>query len=74
MSHETVTGLNTLKSGSDPPLRPDAELPEWLWELAAPAKTLNELKRMQEEELTSEEVRGAWGGGGVGVCMPAGTA
>lgn len=56
MSSEVVTGLNILKGGADPPLRPDAELPDWLWELAAPPKTLNELKRSQEEALSSADV------------------
>lgn len=56
MSPEVVTGLNMLKGGADPPLKPDAELPDWLWELAAPPKTLNELKRSQEEALSSADV------------------
>ena len=29
MSKEVCTGLNILKKGTDPPLRPDEELPEW---------------------------------------------
>ena len=43
--------------GSDPPLAPDGELPDWLWKLAEQGKTLNELKRIKEEDLTFEEVR-----------------
>lgn len=34
MSKEVVTGLNVLKKGQDPPLRPDDQLPDWLWQLA----------------------------------------
>ena len=56
MSSEAVTGLNILKGGADPPLKPDEELPDWLWELAAPPKTLNVLKRSQEEALSSADV------------------
>ncbi|PSC69655.1 Mitochondrial ribosomal L37 isoform 1 [Micractinium conductrix] len=56
LSHEVVTGLDISKKGQDPPLRPDAELPQWLWELAEPAKTLNELRRTKEEELTFEQL------------------
>ena len=66
LSHEVVTGLDISKKGQDPPLRPDAELPQWLWELAEPAKTLNELRRTKEEELTFEQVSAGWQGG---VCL-----
>ncbi|KAL4422068.1 hypothetical protein ABPG77_001536 [Micractinium sp. CCAP 211/92] len=52
MSKEVVTGLNILKKGQDPPLRPDDQLPDWLWQLAEPEKTLNELRRTKEEDLT----------------------
>lgn len=57
MSKEVVTGLNILKKGQDPPLRPDDQLPEWLWQLAQPDKTLNELRRTKEEDLTPSMVR-----------------
>lgn len=57
LSKEVCTGLNILKKGQDPPLRPDDQLPDWLWTLAVPEKTLNELKRMKEDELTLEQVR-----------------
>ena len=58
MSHEVVTGLNTLKKGSDPPLRDDDQLPEWLWALAEPGRTLNEMRRMRDEDLSPEMVGG----------------
>ncbi len=32
-------GINILKTGSDPPLRPDAEYPDWLWGLIDGANT-----------------------------------
>ena len=60
LSTDTVPGLNYRKQGGEHPLRPDEELPEWLWALATPGKTLNELKRAGEESLTYEEVRGVW--------------
>lgn len=56
MSSEVATGINILKNGSDPPLKSDEELPEWLWELAQPEKTLAELQRLEFDELTYEEV------------------
>ncbi|KAI3435694.1 hypothetical protein D9Q98_001752 [Chlorella vulgaris] len=54
MSSEVVTGLNTLKKGQDPALKQDEELPEWLWALAEPEKTLNEMRRMKSDEITPE--------------------
>ncbi|EFN54258.1 hypothetical protein CHLNCDRAFT_135806 [Chlorella variabilis] len=54
LSKEVVTGLNILKKGQDPPLKADEELPEWLWQLAEPEKTLNELRRMKSESMTPE--------------------
>jgi hypothetical protein len=43
--------------GQDPPLRKDEDLPDWLWKLAAPDKTLNELRRLERSELSAEQVR-----------------
>lgn len=57
MSKEVVTGLNILKKGQDPPLPADDQLPKWLWKLAEPEKTLNELRRMQPDDLTPQQVR-----------------
>lgn len=56
LSSEVATGLNILKKGSDPPLKPDDQLPEWLWGLAEPGKTLNELRRTKEADMTDAEV------------------
>ena len=57
MSSEVATGINILKNGSDPALKKDEELPEWLWELAQPEKPLSDLQRHSFEELSYEEVR-----------------
>jgi Mitochondrial ribosomal protein L37 len=48
MSKDVATGVNILKGGSDPPLLPDEEYPEWLWKLAEPQGTLFELRRKYE--------------------------
>lgn len=57
MSDAVVTGLNTQKNGTDPSLKADEELPGWLFELASPPKTLNELRRSKEELHPEEEAR-----------------
>ena len=57
MSKEVVTGLNVLKNGSDPPLKHDDELPEWLWKLAGQRKTLAELQRQDEATLSLEDLK-----------------
>ena len=56
LTNDTVTGLNMLKKGSDPAIKPDTEYPDWLWALAEPEKTLSELRRVDEESLTLGEV------------------
>ena len=43
MSKDTATGVNILAKGEDPKLGPDEDYPDWLWELAAPPKTLKQL-------------------------------
>lgn len=62
MSSDVITGLNINKGGSDPPLKPDEEYPEWLWKLATREKTLAELRRASSETLTQEDVSLAAGG------------
>ena len=57
MSSEVATGINILKTGSDPALRPDAEVPEWLWELAQADKPLSDLQRHEFEQLDFKDVR-----------------
>eukprot|EP00884_Botryococcus_braunii_P000353 jgi/Botrbrau1/10318/Bobra.0120s0031.1 len=48
LSKDVATGVNILKGGTDPPLKPDEEYPDWLWELAEPQPTLFELRRKYE--------------------------
>jgi len=57
MSKEVVTGLNVLKNGSDPALKNDEELPEWLWKLEGQRKTLAELQRQDDEILSIEDLK-----------------
>jgi hypothetical protein len=59
MSPTHATGINIEKKGEDPPLKADAELPHWLWALAAPGRTLAELRRAGGggEELALEELQ-----------------
>jgi|Transcript_23553 large subunit ribosomal protein L54 len=56
----TVYGLNILKGGTDPPILPDSEYPDWVFQLHLPRPTYAELaKRFEEdtESLTMEEQR-----------------
>lgn len=49
-----------MKGGTDPPLKPDEEYPEWLWELADPQPTLFELRRKYEaagKDISKMEMR-----------------
>ncbi len=45
MSKDVVTGANYMKSGSDPPLKPDSEYPDWLWDITKPKEALFSLQR-----------------------------
>jgi len=49
-THSTTvaTGLNIKKGGTDPELDPDADYPDWLWNLIEPRKTLTELEKEVE--------------------------
>ena len=62
MSNSVVTGLNINKTGADPELKDDAEMPEWLWPLAKPERTLGDLRRAKEETLEFEDVSGGGSG------------
>ncbi|CAI5533864.1 unnamed protein product [Closterium sp. Naga37s-1] len=51
----TVVGGNILKTGSDPPVLPDSEYPEWLWTLLDRQAPLSELKRKRIEDMGMAE-------------------
>lgn len=60
MDRTTATGVNLLKSGSDPKLGPDEDYPEWLHTLAAPLPTAGVLRKRygdDPESLSIEEAR-----------------
>lgn len=61
----------TPMQGQDPPLKADEELPEWLWQLAEPEKTLNELRRMKSESMTPELVSRVCAGRWLSTRVPA---
>lgn len=48
MSSEVATGVNIYVAGADPPLLPDEEYPEWLWELERRPKTMKQLQQQAE--------------------------
>lgn len=54
-----ATGLNILKTGSDPQLKPDTEYPDWLWKLADVATTARELREKydSDEGLSVDEAQ-----------------
>jgi large subunit ribosomal protein L54 len=59
-SSPVVIGLNLLKEGQDPELRPDSEYPEWVWTLHQERPSLQKLKTKHEddpESLTELEQR-----------------
>ena len=59
-SSSVVVGLNILKEGQDPELRPDSEYPEWVWTLHEERPSLQTLKAKHEddpESLTELEQR-----------------
>ena len=56
---EAIKGINILKSGSDPEVKPDEQYPQWVWQVGSPGKMLSQLNREQEDpeqETTMEEV------------------
>ena len=52
-SSPVVIGLNILKEGQDPELRPDSEYPEWVWTLHQERPTLQALKTRHEDDPES---------------------
>ena len=56
LSPTEATGCNIFKNGSDPPILPDSEYPDWLWKLATPGATLKELERKGPDNLDMDEV------------------
>ena len=49
MSKDVATGANVYQSGSDPPLKPDSEYPEWLWGLLDKPKNARQLRERAAE-------------------------
>jgi hypothetical protein len=41
---KVATGLNLFSKGTDPPLSPTEDYPEWLWKLKEPMLNLSELR------------------------------
>jgi Mitochondrial ribosomal protein L37 len=56
LSSTEATGINIYKQGSDPQLKPDEELPDWLFNLERPAKSLSELRRIAKDKLELDDV------------------
>lgn len=54
-----AAGLNMMKGETDPPLLPDAEYPSWLWQLSEPQAMLSQLRRIDADEQSPEQVRAA---------------
>ncbi len=48
--------VNTLTDGSDPVERPDAEYPEWLWQLTADKPSESEFLDRGLDNLTNDEL------------------
>lgn len=47
---KVATGLNLLTKGSDPPLSPTEDYPEWLWKLKEPSMNLSELRQARDDD------------------------
>lgn len=45
-----------MKGEVDPPLLPDAEYPSWLWKLTEPQPMLSQLRRLDTQDQTLEQV------------------
>ncbi|XP_031553475.1 39S ribosomal protein L54, mitochondrial-like [Actinia tenebrosa] len=68
LGQERCFGINYLKDGTDPPLLPDNEYPDWLWKLTEPTyteespeqtaaywKNINKKRRRQENEIKKQK-------------------
>lgn len=61
LSKEVATGCGLMKGEPDPPIKPDAEYPSWLFELLQPRPSTRELaKAYKDEGLTMDELRRLW--------------
>ena len=49
-------GLNIMKGGADPEIKPDSEYPDWVFELHKPKPTLAELQARYERDPDSMSV------------------
>ena len=56
MSKEVVTGASYVKGGSDPPLLPDSDYPDWLWDIMMPKEPLFSLQRKLGPERNIETI------------------
>ena len=53
-----VTGLNYMKSGSDPAVASDEAYPEWLWKILEPQETLGGyVRKISELKASGEDWR-----------------
>ena len=53
--HCVIIAFSFSAAGQDPPKKPDAEYPEWLFEMKKP--TMGELRKMEIEEMTPEHLQ-----------------
>ncbi|KAG2446451.1 hypothetical protein HYH02_008443 [Chlamydomonas schloesseri] len=61
LSREVVTGCGLLKNEADPPIKPDAEYPAWLFKMLDPRPTIKELEKAYTGGgLTIPELRRLW--------------
>ena len=66
LASEAIKGINILKSGSDPEVKPDEQYPQWVWQVGSPGKMLSQLNREQddpEQETIMEDVSAITGPG-----------
>lgn len=54
---KAVLGVNILKEGADPAIRPDADYPTWLSDLLHRPIPLSELERRNPEMMTTPELQ-----------------